>query len=35
MNVIDGSPYADEKCIWRTVARGRTAASLHAESVAA
>ncbi len=35
MNVIDGSPYAEENSIWRKAAIGRTAASLHAESVAA
>ena len=35
MNVIDNSPYADEKSIWRQAAHGRTAASLHAESAAA
>ena len=35
MNVIDSSPYADEKRLWRQAAHGRTAASLHAESSAA
>ena len=35
MNVIDSSPYADEKSLWRQAAHGRTAASLHAESSAA
>ncbi|HJN61638.1 MAG TPA: hypothetical protein QF630_11395 [Alphaproteobacteria bacterium] len=35
MNIIDVSPYADEKGILREAVQGRTAASLHAESVAA
>ena len=35
MNVIDGSPCAAENPIWRKAAMGRTATSLHAESVAA
>ncbi len=35
MNVIDSSPYADDASSWQQVAQGRTAASLHAKSVAA
>ena len=35
MNVIDSSPYADEQSLWREAAHGRSAASLHAESLAA
>ena len=35
MNFIDGSPDADERSVWRKAAHGRTAASLHAKSLAA
>ncbi|MDP6476142.1 MAG: hypothetical protein QF449_06070 [Alphaproteobacteria bacterium] len=35
MNIIEGSPHANEYGIWRKAARGRSAASLHAESAAA
>ena len=35
MSFTDSGPYTDELSIWRKAAQGRTAASLHAESVAA
>jgi hypothetical protein len=35
MNVIDGSPYTEQGDIRRKAAHGRTAASRHAESLAA